>query len=123
MIDEEFQTQFVRWTGEMRELARQAPCAGAVAAGMELWSWTLERLRRSIEPCGAPIFREARQSVTFAMADALCELLAVRSLTLDVLTVGPFYLDLGMIQSAHAAGRVAQICSGLIFGHDPERCV
>jgi hypothetical protein len=54
------------------------------------------------------------------MADALCELLAVRALTLDALMVDPFYLDLGMTQSVHAAGRVAQVCSGLLFGHNPE---
>jgi hypothetical protein len=114
MMEDVFDAQFAAWTGEMRELAGQAPCARTLAAAMEFWSWTLDRLR------GTPIFREAHQSAAFAMADALCELLAARALILDVLTRGSFHLDLGMVQSVRAGGRVAQICSGLLLGQDPK---
>jgi hypothetical protein len=114
MVDEAFRAQFGSWSRDMREAKTIAPCAGTVAAAMELWSWTLDRLRE------ASLFREARQSVTFPMADALCELLAARALTVDVLALGrpAFYIDLAMIQSVRAAGLVAQICCGLLLGHD-----
>jgi alkylation response protein AidB-like acyl-CoA dehydrogenase len=121
MIDDAFQTQFNSWTREMRELARHAPYVSPLAAAMELWSWTLDHLRRARGPDGLLLFRDARQSVIFPMADALSELLAARALTMDVLTLSEpwqtFYKDLAMIQSVHAAGRAAQICSGFLFGH------
>jgi len=116
MIDEDFRAQFAGWSRDMREAKTIAPCAGTIAAAMELWSWTLDRLRE------AALFREARQSIPFSMADALSELLAARALSLDALTLeredGAFYRDLGMIQSVHAAGRVVQICCGLLLRHD-----
>jgi hypothetical protein len=126
MIDEGFRAGFAAWTRDMRQVAAQAPWAETVAAAMELWSWTLARLRRTSDSHSAPIYREARQSVTFAMADGLCRLLAARALTLDVLTlrgrkpVESFYFDLAAYQAVHTGGQVAQLCSGLLFGHDPE---
>jgi hypothetical protein len=136
MIDEAFLAEFAAWTGEMRRLAAHAPWTGTVAAAMELWSWTLDRLRQTKDSRGAPIYREARQSITFPMADGLCWLLAVRALTLDVLmlrscavlpgesntkeSVDSFYFDLATVQAVQAGGRVAQLCTGLLFGHDPQ---
>ena len=124
MIDPAFLTQFAEWTREMRH----HPWTGAVnlAAAMELWSWTLDHLRHTRDSRGAPGFREARQAVTFPLADALGWLLAARSLVLDVLTLqadrppGSFYRELAAIHSAQAAGRVAQVCTGLLFGYHPQ---
>jgi alkylation response protein AidB-like acyl-CoA dehydrogenase len=126
MIDTAFLAEFAAWTRDMRQLAAHAPWAGTVAAAMELWCWTLDRLRHTNDSRGAPIYREARQSITFPMADGLCWLLAARALTLDVLTlrgkrpVESFYFDLATVQAVHAGGQVAQLCTGLLFGHDPQ---
>jgi hypothetical protein len=120
MIDESFQAQFLAWTLEMRGLAPGMPGAGAVAAAMELWSWTIGVLGRTVWP---------RQSIAFPMTDALGWLLAARALILDVLALrssgdageaADFYLDLATIQAVHAAGHVARICSGVLFGRRPE---
>jgi hypothetical protein len=134
MIDEAFQAQFVSWTREMRGLAQRAPWAGIVAGAMELWYWTFGCLLRAEHSDGAPIYREARQPVAFSMADCLGRLLAVRALAWDVSrlgggrhanvgasgtpSVGAFYCDLAAIQAAHVAGRVAQVCTGLLFGQE-----
>jgi alkylation response protein AidB-like acyl-CoA dehydrogenase len=125
MIDGAFLAEFAAWTREMRQLAADAPWTATVAAGMELWSWTLEGLRGANDSRGAPIYRDARQSITFPMADALCWLLAARALTMDVLTLRnstayPFYSDLATVQAVHASGQVAQLCTGLLFGHNPQ---
>jgi len=120
MTDPAFLAEFAEWTSEMRQLA--SPGAVTLAAAMELWSWTLGRLRSTRDSRGVPIFREASQAVTFPMADGLSWLLAARALVLDVLTlpanglVESFYFDLATIHSAQAAGRVAQLCTGLLFG-------
>jgi hypothetical protein len=124
MIDPAFLTQFAEWTREMRHHAWTG--AGNLAAPMELWSWTLDHLRHTRDSRGAPGFREARQAVTFPLADGLSWLLAARALVSDVLTLpanwpmGSFYRDLAAIHSAEAAGRVAQVCTGLLFGYHPQ---
>jgi hypothetical protein len=99
------------------------PGAVALAGAMELWSWTLSHLRRAQDSRGLPIFRDARQAVTFPMVDALCWLLAARALALDVLALQnaeSFYVDLAIVFSAQAASFVAQICTGLLFGSVPQ---
>jgi hypothetical protein len=76
-----------------------------------------------------------RQGVTFALADALCWLLAARSFILDVVELerkGPgnpvvaeglegtlqFFSDLCHVQTARAAGEVGRICAELTFGYN-----
>ena len=90
-----------------------------LATGMRLWQWTLERLREHADARGAKQFCDARQGVTFAMADALCGLLAARSLALDVLEMerrSPgkdgtvIFLDLSLLAAGHAASRASLIC-------------
>jgi hypothetical protein len=135
MTDPTFLTEFEAWTLEMHQ-REGLPCAVTLATAMELWSWTLSHLRHAQDSRGLPIFRDARQAVTFPAADALCWLLAARALALDVLAlrsraesqlktgedglVESFYIDLATVFSAQAAGLVAQACTGLLFGYDPE---
>jgi hypothetical protein len=41
-------------------------------------------------------------------------------LTLRNSTAYPFYSDLATVQAVHASGQVAQLCTGLLFGHNPQ---
>jgi hypothetical protein len=122
MIDPTFLTGSESWIVEMHR-TEGLPGAPTLAAAMELWSWTLNHLRYAQDSRGLPIFRDARQAVTFPMADALCWLLAARALALDVLALQnteSFYADLAIVFCAQAASSVAQICTGLLFGCAPE---
>jgi hypothetical protein len=135
MTDPTFLTEFEAWTLEMHQ-HEALPSAVTLATAMELWSWTLSHLRHAPDSRGLPIFRDARQAVTFPAADALCWLLAARALALDVFAlrsradsqlktregglVESFYIDLATVFSAQAAGSVAQVCTGLLFGCDPQ---
>ena len=73
--------------------------------------------------------------MTFALADALCWLLAARQLILDVIELEEkgaanpslaeglagtvsFYTDLCHVQSARAAGEVGRICAELVYGYN-----
>jgi hypothetical protein len=128
MIDARFLAGFQAWTAALDELAKRLPRAGmrTLAAGMRLWQWTLERLREHTDVRGAKQFCDARQGVTFAMADALCGLLAARSLALDVLVMerplpgikcAAIFRDLSLLASGRAAARVSQICVELLCGY------
>jgi hypothetical protein len=127
MTDPAFLAEFETWTLEMRR-AEGLPGAIILAAARELWSWTLGDLRHAKDSRGLPGFRDVRQAVTFPAADALSWLLAARALALDVLALktgddGPvesFYIDLATSFSAQAAGSVAQVCTELLFGCDPQ---
>jgi hypothetical protein len=135
MTDPAFLAEFEVWTLEMRQ-TEGLPGAITLAAAMELWSWTLNHLRHAKDPRGLPVFRDVRQTVTFPAADALSWLLAARALALDVFAlksgadsqlktgqdglVESFYIDLATVFSAQAAGSVAQVCTGLLFGCDPH---
>jgi hypothetical protein len=66
--------------------------------------------------------------VTFAMADALCGLLAARSLALDVLEMetdhrsqgkeyAAIFRDLSVLASGRAASRASQTCVELLCGY------
>jgi hypothetical protein len=128
MIDARFLAEFQNWTGEMETFAEQLPRTGmgSLAGGMRLWHWTLERLRQQADARGVRLYCEARQGVTFAMADALCGLLAARSLALDVIEMGrrlpsgecsSIVLDLSILAASRAAGRGLQTCEQLLFGY------
>jgi alkylation response protein AidB-like acyl-CoA dehydrogenase len=114
--------------GGIEELeAPQRPGTGSLAAGVRLWLWTLDQLRRQTDARGARLYADARQGVTFAMADALADILAARALIVDVFTQqndgfcsatdARILADLCTLAAGRAAGRVAQTCVGVYFGY------
>jgi hypothetical protein len=130
MTGASFLAEFKKWTQEMDALAERMPQAGlrSLAEGMRLWQWTLERLQQQADTRGARLFCAARQGVTFAMADALCGLLAARSLALDVLVMErdshspdskcvSIFHDLSILAAGHAASHTAQTCVELLCGY------
>jgi hypothetical protein len=111
------------------------PGAGihSLLAAMHLWHWALLQFQQQTDARGARLLCDARQGVTFPMADALCWLLAARSLTLDALdlqkgghrqvqhaSVLRVFSDLCTIASVCAAGAVKQTCTALLLGYDPQ---
>jgi alkylation response protein AidB-like acyl-CoA dehydrogenase len=137
MGNELFLAQWQQWTAAMRSIAAEKPGTGActLATAMQMWYWTFCHLQTATDAEGAKLYHKTRQGVTFALADALCWLLAARQFTLDVLELeakGPlnpnladalpsllsFYADLCHVQSAHAAGEVGRICAELVFGYN-----
>jgi alkylation response protein AidB-like acyl-CoA dehydrogenase len=137
MTSEVFLAQFRAWIKEMRGIASERPGTGActLASAMTLWLWTMNYLQRSTDPEGNKLYHGQRQGVTFALADALCWLVASRAQILDVLELearGPddpvaaeglegtvqFLSDLCHTQAAAAAGEVSRICAELVFGYN-----
>ncbi len=137
MTGEVFLAQFRGWTREMRGIAGGWPGTGActLASAMELWLWTLNHLQKATDPAGNKLYHGQRQGVTFALADALCWLLASRAQILDVLELEArgaadavvaeglagtvqFLSDLSHTQAAQAAGEAARICAELVFGYN-----
>jgi alkylation response protein AidB-like acyl-CoA dehydrogenase len=136
MISDVFLALFRRWTSDMRHIASTRPGTGActLASAMQMWQWTLTHLQRSTDPDGGKLYHGQRQGVTFAMADALCWLLASRCQILDVLELEArgagdtaltellpgavqFLSDLCHVQTAAASGEVSRICAELVFGY------
>lgn len=136
MTSEVFLAEFRAWTAQMRKIASTRPGTGActLASAMQMWQWTIHHLHRSTDPDGGKLYHGQRQGVTFAMADALCWLLASRCQILDVLELESrgagdgaltellpgavqFLSDLCHVQSAKAAGEVSRICAELVFGY------
>ena len=106
-----FPSRLAAWAAEAAE-------SGSLRAGLGLLAWTLEFLRR------ARLLTDARQGVGFALADALCRLLAARALAAGVRTLHEdgspcegFFTDLSVVESAAAASAVAHVCTSLVFGH------
>jgi alkylation response protein AidB-like acyl-CoA dehydrogenase len=141
MTSEVFLAEFRTWTREMRSIASRKPGTGActLASAMNLWLWTLGYLQTSTDPAGNKLYHGQRQGVTFALADALCWLVASRAQIQDVLELeakGPadpvaaegldgtlqFLLDLCHVQAAAAAGEVSRICAELVFGYNSHPC-
>ncbi|HEY1159313.1 MAG TPA: acyl-CoA dehydrogenase family protein [Terracidiphilus sp.] len=137
MTSEVFLAQFRAWTNAMRRIASDRPGTGActLASAMHLWLWTLNYLQKSTDPDGNKLYHGQRQGVTFALADALCWLLASRYQILDILELearGPddpvaaeglagtvqFLSDLCHTQAAQAAGEASRICAELVFGYN-----
>jgi alkylation response protein AidB-like acyl-CoA dehydrogenase len=137
MTSEVFLAQFRAWIKEMRGIASERPGTGActLASAMTLWLWSLDYLQRSTDPGGNKLYHGQRQGVTFALADALCWLVASRAQILDVLELearGPedpvaaegldgtvqFLSDLCHTQAAAAAGEVSRICGELVYGYN-----
>jgi alkylation response protein AidB-like acyl-CoA dehydrogenase len=137
MTSDVFLAQFRTWTTEMRRIASSRPGTGActLASAMQMWLWTLNHLQNATDPSGGKLYHGQRQGVTFALADALCWLVASRAQILDVLELearGPgdpvaseglqgtvqFLSDLCHTQAAQAAGEVSRICAELVFGYN-----
>ena len=137
MTSDVFLAQFRAWTAEMRRIASSKPGTGActLASAMQMWLWTLGHLQKATDPSGGKLYHGQRQGVTFALADALCWLVASRAQILDVLELearGPddpvaseglqgtvqFLSDLCHTQAAQAAGEVSRICAELVFGYN-----
>jgi hypothetical protein len=102
---------------------------------MQMWLWTLNHLQKATDAAGNKLYHGQRQGVTFAMADALCWLLASRCQILDVLELQAhgandpvlaeglpgtvqFLSDLCHVQAAQTAGEVGRICAELVFGYN-----
>ena len=136
MTSEVFLAQFRTWIAQMRRVASSRPATGActLASAMQMWQWTLHRLQSAVDADGDKLYHGQRQGVTFAMADALCWLLASRCQILDVLELEAhgatdaslrenlpgtvqFLSDLCHVQAAQAAGEVGRICAELVFGY------
>ena len=132
-----FLTQLEGWIAEIKHIATERPGTGAgtLANAMKLWLWTLRHLETAKDANGAKLYHKSRQGVTFALADALCWLLATRQQILDVLRLESkgaadlslaeglqgtlnFLLDLCHVHSASAAGEVGRICAELVYGYN-----
>ena len=137
MTNEVFLAQFKRWTKEMRAIASERPGSGActLATAMTMWLWTLNYTQHAKDADGNKLYHGQRQGVTFALADALCWLLAARCQILDVEELearGPldavvaedlpatlqFFRDLCHVQSARASGEASRICAELVYGYN-----
>jgi hypothetical protein len=137
MTAEIFLAKFRVWIHEMRAIAGTHAGMGActLASAMEMWLWTLKTLQRATDPEGNKLYHGQRQGVTFALADALCWMVASRCQILDVLELEargvedaaageglegtvPFLSDLCHVQAARAAGETARICAELVFGYN-----
>ncbi len=141
MTTDVFLAEFRAWTAEMRRVASSHPGTGActLASAMQMWLWTLNHLQKATDPEGGKLYHGQRQGVTFALADALCWLLASRCQILDVLELETrgaddavaseglegtvqFLSDLCHTQAAQAAGEVSRICAELVFGYNAHPC-
>ncbi len=121
-----FDAKVAEWTAELEGWARNdsAPSAKSLAAGFKLWSRTLCALRDAAGSGAEGVFHGARQAAAFAMADALCGLLAARSLLLGAAeseAAAPdsdagIVEDLVRLASANAVSHAAQTGIGLICG-------
>lgn len=136
MTGDVFLVEFRSWIGAMRRIASTRPGTGActLASAMQMWLWTLTHLQKTTDADGNKLYQGQRQGVTFAMADALCWLLASRAQILDVIELEraaasdhsladslpgtlQFLSDLCHVQAADAAGQVSRICAELVFGY------
>lgn len=137
MTNELFLAQFNQWIGQMRQLASVRPGTGActLATAMKLWLWTLHHVQKATDAHGAKLYHKTRQGVTFALADALCWLLAARQFILDTIElqekgqsnpgltealpgVVSFLTDLCHVQAARSAGEVGRVCAELVYGYN-----
>lgn len=136
MTNQLFLKQFELWLEELRLIGANRPGSGAcaLASASNLWLWTLRHLLEAKDADGKPLYHGKRQGVSFALADALCWILAARSQIMDLLELeekGPacatlseglsgltsFLSDLCHVQVARTAGEVGRICAELVFGY------
>jgi alkylation response protein AidB-like acyl-CoA dehydrogenase len=137
MTNNVFLAEFRAWALELQRIAEHRPGTGActLASAMQMWLWTLNHLQKATDANAKKLYHGQRQGVTFAMADALCWLLASRCQILDVLELEArgaddpaiaeglpgtlqFMSDLCHVQAAKAAGEVSRVCAELVFGYN-----
>ena len=124
----EFLSLLPAWIRELRETASTRPGTGActVASALEVWLWTMDHF--GTRP-------ELGPQVVDELADALCGLLAARSLALEIAGTASsspseieFRTDLSHVQAARAAASAGAACAELVFGYrkhlvwDAEGC-
>ena len=63
-----------QWINELKGM--DAPGADLLATGLSMWTWTLDFLQNTKDENGKKLYHSKRQGVTFAMADALCWVMA-----------------------------------------------
>jgi len=86
-----FPAQWKNWIDELfaSDSGRNGS-ARILTAGMELWFWTYNFLRRGEGSGAEKRFPSQRQEISFPLADSLCWLLAARQLVLDVVRLDHF---------------------------------
>ena len=122
----------------MRGIASERPGTGActLATAMKMWLWTLSYTLLATDADGNKLYHAQRQGVTFALADALCWLLAARCQILDVLELEAARRGrcgggrracrqrcsssptCAMCSRRGPAGEVSRICAELVFGYN-----
>jgi hypothetical protein len=137
LITPVFKTYFQTWIDRLKESAETYPETGAatLAAGMELWRFTLDHLQAHKDVNGVKLWGSARQGITFPMADAFSWLAASYQQILDTVELAEkgqmnpavteglegtvaFFSDLCHIQAARAVGESSRICTELFYGYD-----
>lgn len=133
MTSKVFRHEVDLWIKELEAQSGDGFGAITLAAGFKLWSWTTDFLQGHSDPDGKKLYHGKRQAVTFPLADALCWLLAARSLVQDSIELktkgadspvlagsidgfSSFYADLCKLQAARAASEVSRICANLVYG-------
>lgn len=138
MTNSLFLAQLEGWILDLQAIAAAQPAtgAGATAAAMTLWLWTVRHLQTATDANGAKLYQSNRHGVTFPLTDALCWLIASRQQILDAVNLATtgaedpsvaeelpgtlaFLTDLCHVQAARAAGETSRICSELVFGYHP----
>lgn len=131
-----FLAQVAQWVSELRQWDAKYPATGldALAAGFEVWRWTLDFINQHKDTAGRGLSQSQRHGVLFPMADAISWLVAARSLVADIEELrvkGPqhpvvgseaegyinTFTDLAHMQIARASGEVARICAELVYGY------
>jgi hypothetical protein len=124
MTAETFAAKVDAWIDELEGLKCNAPAAKNLAAGCRLWLKTLCALQEEAGSRSNGVFHGAGQAAEFAMADALCALLAARSLLADAAELAAsaahedawIVEDLVRLASAQAVSQAVESSIGLICG-------
>lgn len=135
MTSKVFRHEFDLWIEDLEKPDAAAYGGANLAAAMKLWAWTADFLQSHSDSAGKKLYHSKRQNVTFPLADALCWLLAARSLIADSIELknkgadnpvlaesiegyASFYADLCQVQAGRAAGEAARVCASLVYGFE-----
>ena len=138
MTNQLFLAQFSNWIARDapdRRGRSPAPAPARWPPRCRCGSGPSNHLQKAKDADGDALYQGSARASRFPLADALCWLLAARSLILDVLELeekGPenpvvaeglegtldFYTDLCHVQAARAAGEVGRVCAELVYGYN-----